>query len=61
MPKIDVPMFLPRQEDGNSCVPRCIKMIFMYVKNAYPDGRVPDFDLESIGKIVEKKGRWNIS
>jgi hypothetical protein len=48
-------MVLPRQEDGFSCVPRCVKMIFMYIGNSF-EGRAPDFDLERIGKIIETKG-----
>jgi hypothetical protein len=27
----------------------------MYIATSYPEGRVPDFDLETIGKIVETK------
>jgi hypothetical protein len=54
MPKLDVPMFLPLQEDGHSCVPRCVKMILMYIANTFK-GRTPDFDLEKIGKIIETR------
>jgi hypothetical protein len=54
MPKLDVPIILPLQEDGNSCVPRCVKMVFMYISNS-SEGRIPDFDLDKIGKIVEIK------
>jgi hypothetical protein len=54
MPKLNVPMFLPLQEDGHSCVPRCVKMILMYIENSFED-RVPDFDIEKIGKITETR------
>lgn len=54
MPKLDVPMLLPLQEDGHSCVPRCVKMVFMYVGNSFED-RIPDFDIERIGKITETR------
>ena len=54
-PRLPVPMVLPRQEDGFSCVPRCVKMVFMYIANDFK-GRAPDFDLEKIGKIIETKG-----
>jgi hypothetical protein len=47
-------MFLPLQEDGHSCVPRCVKMVFMYIGNSF-EGKVPDFDIEKIGKITETK------
>jgi hypothetical protein len=55
MPKLDVPMLLPLQEDGHSCVPRCVKMIFMFVESSFENCRVPDFDIEKIGKIVETR------
>lgn len=55
MPKLNVPMFLPLQEDGYSCVPRCVKMVFMYIGSSF-EGHVPDFDLDKIGKIIETKG-----
>jgi hypothetical protein len=45
-------MYIPLQEDGFSCVPRCVKMIFMFVQNTYENCVVPDFDIEKIGKIV---------
>jgi len=55
MPKLNVPVLLPLQEDGHSCVPRCVKMIFMYVENSFENCRVPDFDIEKIGKITETR------
>ena len=54
-PRLKVPLVLPLQEDAYSCVPRCIKMIFMYIGNSLEGMRVPDFDLERIGKIIETK------
>jgi len=53
-PRIAVPLVLPLQEDGYSCVPRCVKMVFMYIHNSF-EGRVPDFDIDKIGKIIETK------
>lgn len=50
---LSVPMCMPLQEDGFSCVPRCVKMIFMFVQNTYQNCIVPDFDIEKIGKIVK--------
>ena len=47
-------MVLPRQEDGFSCVPRCVKMVLMYIHNSF-EGRTPDFELERIEKIIETK------
>ncbi|OLS31797.1 MAG: hypothetical protein HeimAB125_15350 [Candidatus Heimdallarchaeota archaeon AB_125] len=37
---------MPLQEDGFSCVPRCVKMIFMFVQSTYQNCVVPDFDIE---------------
>ena len=48
-------MVLPLQEDGFSCVPRCIKMIFMYIADSYENCRAPDFDLEKIEKIIDTR------
>ena len=53
-PRIAVPLVLPLQEDGYSCVPRCVKMVFMYIGSS-SEARVPDFDLDKIGKIIETK------
>jgi len=53
-PRIAVPLVLPLQEDSYSCVPRCVKMVFMYIGNSF-EGRVPDFDLDKIGKMIETK------
>ena len=53
--RLPVPLCEPLQEDGFSCVPRCVKMIFMYIETSHPEGRVPDFDLEKIGKIIETR------
>jgi len=49
---LPVPMLTPLQEDGFSCVPRCIKMIFMYIQESYTECIVPDFDIDKIGSIV---------
>jgi hypothetical protein len=54
MSKLNVPILLPLQEDGFSCVPRCVKMILMYIENSFED-YVPDFDLDRIEKIIETK------
>ncbi|WGM90694.1 MAG: papain-like cysteine protease family protein [Candidatus Bathyarchaeum tardum] len=52
---LSVPLVEPLQEDGFSCIPRCVKMVLMFIKNFYPQGRVPDFDLEEIGKIIDTR------
>lgn len=52
--KLNVPLVLPLQTDGYSCVPRCIKMIFDYV-GANFEGRVPNLDVSDIAEIVETK------
>jgi hypothetical protein len=53
-PALAVPLLEPLQEDGYSCVPRCVKMILMYV-SGYAESRVPDYDLEKIAKIFETR------
>ncbi len=53
---LPVPLLLPLQEDGFSCVPRCVKMVFMYIEETHNPCRVPNFDLEKIGDIVETMG-----
>ncbi len=55
MTHLDVPILMPLQEDAFSCVPRCVKMIFMYISNSLEGKHVPDFDLEKIEKIIETK------
>jgi len=52
--KLNVPLVLPLQTDGYSCVPRCIKMIFDYV-GANFEGRAPNLDVSDIAEIVETK------
>ena len=54
MPKLEVPLVLPLQEDGFSCVPRCVKMVFMYISNCL-EGRAPDMDINDIAKITETR------
>ena len=53
-PKLRVPLVTPLQEDGYSCVPRCIKMIFMYIGN-FLEGHAPDLDINEIAEIIETK------
>jgi len=53
-PKLKVPLVLPLQEDGYSCVPRCIKMIFMYISNCL-EGHAPNLDIDDIAEIIETK------
>ncbi len=54
-PALAVPLVEPLQEDGYTCVPRCVKMVLMYVSKLSADTRVPDFDLHKISKIIETK------
>lgn len=54
MVKLKVPLVLPLQEDGYSCVPRCIKMIFMYISNCL-EGVAPDLDIDDIAEIMETR------
>lgn len=50
--KLEVPLVLPLQEDGHSCVPRCIKMILMYISSRL-GGQTPDFSADKIAKIID--------
>jgi len=54
MIKLKVPLVHPLQEDGYSCVPRCIKMIFMYISNCL-EGVAPDLDIDDIAEIMETR------
>jgi hypothetical protein len=54
MPKLEVPLVLPLQEDGYSCVPRCVKMVFMYISNCL-DGQAPNMDVDDIAEIIETR------
>lgn len=54
MVRLKVPLVVPLQEDGHSCVPRCIKMIFMYISNCL-EGRAPDLDIDDIAKVIETR------
>lgn len=54
MGKLKVPLVLPLQEDAFSCVPRCIKMIFMYISNCL-EGCAPNLDIDDIAKIIETR------
>ena len=54
MIKLKVPLVHPLQEDGYSCVPRCIKMIFMYISNCL-EGVAPDLDVDDIAEIIETR------
>jgi hypothetical protein len=50
---LPVPMLTPLQEDNFSCVPRCIKMIFMFIEENFENCTLPNLTLEEIGIIVE--------
>jgi len=52
--KLEVPLVLPLQNDGHSCVPRCIKMIFEYIGNRL-GGQAPNLDIDDIAEIIETK------
>lgn len=52
---LPVPLLNPLQEDGFSCIPRCVKMVFMYIQKKFPEGRVPDFDLDKISEIIDTR------
>ncbi len=50
--QLDVPLELPLQDDGFSCVPRCVKMVLQYVIDKL-NGRIPNISLEEIAKVIE--------
>lgn len=49
-----MPLVLPLQEDGHSCVPRCIKMIFNYIGN-FLEGHAPNLDIDDIAEIIDTR------
>lgn len=52
--KIKVPLVLPLQTDGYSCVPRCVKMILDYISGGL-GGKLHNLDVSDIGEIIETR------